>query len=426
MDETPITYEDFEIYVRAGGKKNAYWFYDSYHISEQPVTGISWFQAIEYCNWRSKCEGLTPVYSPGKNLDLNGNIIIIRDSLANGYRLPTAEEFELAASGNKNQNYPWGNIYNDSISNRDIDSGFLSKEWWRLAPVKSQYKNDFGLYNMCGNNWHWCDDWDNLNRTKKLKGGSWGTIQDENLKIQYTSHSSPINYNYDIGFRCVKNVEGINDSLFSVDTTVPFEFKKSFETFLVYSIDDFYSGELIKELGKYLEENYPECINFQMKIDQQEKLTPLEMAQLIVKVCKNNNVHPLFLTAVMISESGFGTVSFPRWYNNPMAYMWQNKLMKNGLPTYENMPGKINRKYKTLEEGFEMFCKGIRRDIYYKAAKKDLDAFHLIYVGYRADEWMNTMTRIYHDIAGVKFEPKFPEGDAGKYIYADWEKIKNK
>ena len=51
----------------------------------------------------------------------------------------------------------------------------------------------------------------------------------------------------------------------------------------------------------------------------------------------------------------------------------------------------------------------------------NLDAFHLIYVGYRADEWMNTMTRIYRDIAGVRFEPKLPEGDAGKYIYTDWE-----
>ena len=105
--------------------------------------------------------------------------------------------------------------------------------------------------------------------------------------------------------------------------------------------------------------------------------------------------------------------------------MWQNKLMVNGYPTYENKPGKINRKYKTLEEGFEMFCKGIRRDLYYKAAKKNLDAFHLSYVGYRADEWMNTMTRMYRDIAGVRFEPEFPEGDAGKYIYTDWEEVKN-
>ncbi len=425
MDETPITYEDFEIYVQAGGKKNAYWFYDSYHIKEQPVTGISWFQAAEYCNWRSLCEGLKPVYKETKKWDSNSYMIFEKDSTANGYRLPTTEEFEIAASGNNSsKNYPWGNRYNDSISNRDIDSGFLSKEWWRLAPVKLQYKNDFGLYNMCGNNWHWCDDWADEKKSKKLKGGSWGTIAEEDLKISYTSNCSPANYNYDIGFRCVRNANSIKDSIIKFDTTISFEFRKSYEPVIVYSVHDFYGEEIKIQLTEYIEENYPECINLQMKVDEQEILTPSSMAELIIKVCQRNNINPLFLTSIMISESGFGTVSFPRWYNNPMAYMWQNKLMANGYPTYENKPGKTNRKYKTLEEGFEMFCKGIRRDIYYKAAKRNLDAFHLIYVGYRADEWMNTMTRIYRDIAGVRFEPKFPEGDAGKYIYTDWEEIK--
>ncbi len=36
MDETPVTYEDFILYVRAGGLKNAYWLYDSYNIPVQP------------------------------------------------------------------------------------------------------------------------------------------------------------------------------------------------------------------------------------------------------------------------------------------------------------------------------------------------------------------------------------------------------
>lgn len=431
MDETPITYEDFKIYVRAGGQKTAYWEYESYNINEQPVTGISWHHAVDYCNWRSKCEGLKPVYEKTDSLDNYGYPIYSRDPSANGYRLPFTDEFTVAAIGKEFKgNYPWGYYFLDSVThldsrgNIDIDSGMKSTDWWRLASVKSQYKNSFGMYNMCGNNWHWCEDWNYKTHSKKLKGGGWGVIVPGHARIQYESWCIPGNYNYDIGFRCVKNISGISDSVVEIDTTIRHEFYKTLSSQLKTEVKDFYSADFISLLSDFIADSYPECINFQMKVDEQEILDAPDLAALIVKVCQRNNINPLFLTSIMISESGFGTVSFPRWYNNPMAYMWQNKLMANGYPTYENKPGKINRKYKTLEEGFEMFCKGIRRDLYYKAAKKNLDAFHLIYVGYRADEWMNTMTRIYRDIAGVRFESKFPEADAGKYIYTDWEQIK--
>jgi len=51
-----------------------------------PVGHISWIDALEYCNWRSKQEGLKPVYSIS-----GGNVKI--DNNANGYRLPTEAEW---------------------------------------------------------------------------------------------------------------------------------------------------------------------------------------------------------------------------------------------------------------------------------------------------------------------------------------------
>ncbi|MDI6591405.1 MAG: N-acetylmuramoyl-L-alanine amidase [Patescibacteria group bacterium] len=146
------------------------------------------------------------------------------------------------------------------------------------------------------------------------------------------------------------------------------------------------------------------------------------MAQLIVDVSKEYNINPLFLTGVMVAESGFGTVSFSRWYNNPMAYHWQNALMKNGLPTYEPNPSR-NRKYKNLKIGFQEFAKGIRRNIYLKAARKDLDAFHLLYVGYRANEWMGTISKVYNDVLGIKIGSHLPVNNIGEYIYTDWDKL---
>ncbi len=426
MDETPVTYEDFIIYVRAGGMKNAYWNYESYNIPVQPVTGINWFQAIDYCNWRSTCEGLDPVYLVTDSTDTWGYPIYIANHSANGYRLPTSTEFEHAAKGKEGYlNYPWGEAFIDSLTNYDTDRGFKSTKWWRLAPVKSQYKNSYGLYNVCGNNWHWCNDWKtNQASVKLLKGGSWGSIDSSSLKIGYTSHSSPGNYNYDIGFRCVRRAAGIKDSIVKIDTTLQYSFYKNLISKNDSVIVDFYSEIFTQRLARFIGNNYPECIHFLCKIDEQEKLDPLSMARLIVSSCKQHSINPLFLASIMVSESGFATVSFPRWYNNAMAYHWQNKLMANGYPVYESLPGKKNRKYKILADGFNAFCLGIRRELYYKAAKKSLDSFHLIYVGYRADEWMHTLSRVYRDVGGVRFEPLFPNGDAGKYIYTDWDKIK--
>ena len=104
-----------------------------------------------------------------------------------------------------------------------------------------------------------------------------------------------------------------------------------------------------------------------------------------------------------------------------MAYHWQNALMKNGLPTYESAPSR-NRKYKNLETGFREFAKGIKKDIYIKAAQRDLNTFHLLYVGYRADEWLYTISKVYKDVLGIKLEPHSPVNNIGEYIYTDWNK----
>jgi len=96
--------------------------------------------------------------------------------------------------------------------------------------------------------------------------------------------------------------------------------------------------------------------------------------------------------------------------------------MKNGLPTYGANPFR-NRKYKDLKSGFQEFAKGVKNEIYLKVAQKDLDAFHLLYVGYRANEWMHTISKVYKDVLGIRLEPNLPTKDVGELIYTDWEII---
>jgi len=442
MDETPVSYEDFKKYIDAGGAKSKYWEYETYNQPENPVTGVDWYQATDYCNWRSRIEGLSPAYKSTNQLDAWGYPLWELNKSAEGYRLPTEAEFEYAARGGlARKKFPWGDEFNPFLANYDDERGIMKGEWWRLSKVKDTPSNGYGLFGMSGNIWHWTNDWYAQNyylkspknnpigpetgRTKVLRGGSWGSISPDYLRIAKRSYTAPSNYNYDIGFRCVRLARReITDSILNQNITekkVTHEFYKYETAHYKNPLQiDPYSEKFLNRLSQFIADYYPNSIYFQTKIDEQEIIDPKQMAELIVDTAKEYNIHPLFLTGVMVAESGFGCCSFPRWYNNPMAYHWQNILMENGLPTYEPNLSR-NRKYKDLKKGFREFAGGIRRNIYLNAAKKDLDSFHLIYVGYRADEWMYTISKIYKDVLRIRLEPHFPAKDVGRYIFTDWK-----
>jgi formylglycine-generating enzyme required for sulfatase activity len=112
-----------------------------------PVVHVSWYDALEYCNWRSRLEGLTPAYAiSGTSVRLN--------SRANGYRLPTEAEWEYACRAGTTTPYNTGNtIRTDQANYRD--SLML-----KTTPVKKYAPNQWGLYDMHGNVLEWC--WDTI------------------------------------------------------------------------------------------------------------------------------------------------------------------------------------------------------------------------------------------------------------------------
>lgn len=125
-----------------------------------PVEQVSWYDAVEFCNRLSKEAGLEPAYSiNGSSVEWNRN--------ANGYRLPTMEEWLYAAMGGLDYKYS--------------GSGNLGEVGWysensgeKTHPVAQKNPNGYGLYDMSGNVWEWC--WDSYPSSSEARcycGGSW-------------------------------------------------------------------------------------------------------------------------------------------------------------------------------------------------------------------------------------------------------------
>ncbi len=162
----------------------------NFNHPQQPVTGVSWFDADRYCQWLSAQTGRP-------------------------YRLPTEAEWERAARADLEQNdFPWGNDPPQSLAD-------YATRWQTGPELVARYApNRLGLYNICDNVHEWCSDWYDPNyyatspdrnprgpepqlgtsQRKASRGGSWR----HHVKVSRCSARSsiPPEFHYaDYGFR---------------------------------------------------------------------------------------------------------------------------------------------------------------------------------------------------------------------------------
>jgi formylglycine-generating enzyme required for sulfatase activity len=149
---------------------------------QNPVEQVTWSAAAQFCNARSFQEGLTPCY--------NTNTWEC-DFSATGYRLPTEAEWEYGCRAGAGTRFYFGDNPDELKSYAWFDGNSQSKP----HPVGQRKPNPWGLYDMEGNVWEWCNDFyapkyyrdspgDNPRgpqhgEKRILRGGAWSSSADD-------------------------------------------------------------------------------------------------------------------------------------------------------------------------------------------------------------------------------------------------------
>jgi formylglycine-generating enzyme required for sulfatase activity len=242
MDVCEVTRAQFAEFVRQTGFKTEAerigstitWRTPGFRqAADEPAVGITWTDAAQYCNWRSKEAGLHPCYEFGVH-DLQ--TVCRRDQT--GYRLPTEAEWEYAARAGGGDNlFPWGDDGGASNAIRRANfeqaAGGPQDGWIWTCPVKTFPPTDSGLYGIAGNVWEWCEDWydpraysaairfasedpctgvsDVPHASRRvMRGGSYAngadmlrcTSRGNGVPTAWTRKAAPPH----VGFRCVRNM----------------------------------------------------------------------------------------------------------------------------------------------------------------------------------------------------------------------------
>ncbi len=210
----PLTNAEFADFIEAGGYQDrrwwteagwrekekssliepATWRYSRFSRPNQPVVGISWYEAVAYCRWWSK-------------------------EMMQTMRLPTEAEWEKAARGPDGRIYPWGNEFDETWINMDFGEQIVNAT--TPVGIYPSGASPYGLLDCIGNIREWCttnvdkeypycieDEWSEkyLDGTdvRIMRGSSWLDSVDEFItRCACRSWNHPSDRDSDWGLRIV-------------------------------------------------------------------------------------------------------------------------------------------------------------------------------------------------------------------------------
>ena len=153
-----VTKAQFRHFQKANPGVEKYDIEQYSRTDDSPQTCVDWYDAARYCNWLSEIEGIPKeqwCYEPNDDGKYAEGMKPAADYLQrSGYRLPTEAEWEYACrSGSQTSRY-----YGLSVKLLPKYAWFLDNSDNRMWPVGMKKPNDYGLFDMLGNAWQWCDN----------------------------------------------------------------------------------------------------------------------------------------------------------------------------------------------------------------------------------------------------------------------------
>ncbi|MGD8399825.1 MAG: SUMF1/EgtB/PvdO family nonheme iron enzyme [Bacillota bacterium] len=212
--------------------------------TSQPVTTISWRDVIVWCNALTEyynalnntsyqcvyyldADYTTPIRSSNDDTsivyDLGTQDNPYVNENAKGFRLPAAQEWELAAryrgndslntvNGFSNPYFTKGDSASGATANYTNETVTAEVAWYYVNITNSTgthevadgiTANTLGLYDVSGNVWEWCYDYVGSPTLRMIRGGSWSENIDY-MRVGFTDKTNPNSEGSDIGFRLVK------------------------------------------------------------------------------------------------------------------------------------------------------------------------------------------------------------------------------
>jgi len=212
MDVNEVTFAQYKACERKGKCDKAGPKYRDFDRPNQPINGVSWYDAVKFC-------------------------------AAQGKHLPTEAQWEKAARGTDGRTHPWGNepstceravIMDETGRSCGVKKKGSEPDKGRVFEVGLKPAYLYGLKDIVGNSYEWVADWYSHSwaecgeaclgidpkgpcegkepckghRRKVVRGGSWYWGPDHNNSVYRREHIPANNPEYHhFGFRCAASVE---------------------------------------------------------------------------------------------------------------------------------------------------------------------------------------------------------------------------
>jgi formylglycine-generating enzyme required for sulfatase activity len=188
--------KDYKVFMEA---KNHQWRKPSFDQTEEhPAVNVSWEDATAFCEWLTEHQRVAG-----------------RINAMQSYRLPSDEEWSAAVGLDKEGGntpmerevkdvYPWGTKWPPPNGAGNYSPSLKVDYHKNTSPAGSFEANRFGIYDLGGNVWEWCQDWyDAKRKDRVVRGASWLSSRPDFLLSSCRDYGTPEYRSDHFGFRCV-------------------------------------------------------------------------------------------------------------------------------------------------------------------------------------------------------------------------------